>query len=119
MMALLVIAVTNIAMNIILIPRYSYMGTAYTSLITEFLVVIVTGLLVYKHIGYIPSFEHAGRIMFSGTLMAIAFLVLPQDSFFITGLLASTVYIVSLAAVRAVNLKEVRSVFVSSEPVTR
>jgi lipid-A-disaccharide synthase-like uncharacterized protein len=104
-------------MNIILIPEYSYLGTAYTSLVTELLVVIVTGVLVYKHINYVPSFEHSGRITISGGLMAIAFLLLPRDSFFIAGAVASLVYVASLTLLRAVNLREVRSVFTSSEPV--
>jgi O-antigen/teichoic acid export membrane protein len=117
MTALFLIACTNIVMNIILIPRYSYLGTAYTSLVTELLVVIVTGALVYKHIGYVPSFEHFGRIMFSGALMIAAFMFLPKDSFFVTGFIASVTYVATLACVKAINLREVKSIFASSEPV--
>jgi hypothetical protein len=79
--------------------------------------VIVTGALVYKHIGYVPSFEHFGRIMFSGALMIAAFMFLPKDSFFVTGFIASVTYVATLACVKAINLREVKSIFASSEPV--
>jgi O-antigen/teichoic acid export membrane protein len=114
MKALLVIAVLNIAANILVIPQFSYMGAAYTSLFTELCVAITTGILVWRHIQYVPSFEHAGRIFLAGGAMAFVLVVLEQESFIVAGAAASVTYVLALAALRAINLKEVRALFFAS-----
>lgn len=44
----------NILANIIVIPRYSYMGASYVTVATELLVVIWAGIIVYRRIGLRP-----------------------------------------------------------------
>ncbi|HLZ87913.1 MAG TPA: flippase [Puia sp.] len=41
--------ILSVVCNLILIPRFSYMGTAYTTLLTEGLVTIVTGWYALRH----------------------------------------------------------------------
>jgi O-antigen/teichoic acid export membrane protein len=41
-------AVFNVSLNLVLIPRFSYLGAAITSSLTEFLVVALTGWLCWK-----------------------------------------------------------------------
>ncbi len=119
MLALLCIALVNVAVNVIIIPLYSYMGAAYTSLLTEFLVAIVSGILVYRHIHYVPSFEHAGRIFLAGAIMGIILYILSPMPFFISGALASIAYVLALALFKAVSLREIRSILFSrTAPIT-
>lgn len=119
MIALLCIAVVNVSVNMIVIPKYSYMGAAYVSLLTEFLVAVVSGTLVYRHIRYIPSFEHIGRILVAGLIMGGILYLFSSSSFFIAGLLASVMYVFALALFRAVSLREIRSILFSrTAPVT-
>jgi O-antigen/teichoic acid export membrane protein len=54
MQTLIYAAVFNIALNLFLIPRYSYMGSAFVSLATEAFVVLLTGFLVARYIKYCP-----------------------------------------------------------------
>lgn len=44
----------NILANLIIIPRYSYMGASYVTVATELLVVIWAGIIVYRQIGLRP-----------------------------------------------------------------
>ena len=113
MVALLCIATLNIVVNVIVIPLYSYMGAAYTSLLTEFFVALVSGILVYRHIQYIPSFEHIGRIFLSGLIMAGTLYLLRGQPFWLSGFVASVIYVLSLALFRAVSLREIRSLLFS------
>lgn len=119
MVALLCIASVNIIVNVIIIPKYSYMGAAYTSLLTELLVALVSGILVYRHIRYIPSFEHAGRIFLAGMIMAFTLYLLSANSFILAGVAASVVYVLALALFNAVSLREIRSILFSrTAPIT-
>lgn len=119
MIALLCIALVNVAVNVVVIPLYSYMGAAYTSLLTEFLVALISGILVYRHIHYIPSFEHAGRIMLAGLIMGGVLYMLSSSPFFLSGFVACVVYVLALAVFKAVSLREIRSILFSrSTPIT-
>jgi O-antigen/teichoic acid export membrane protein len=113
MVALFCIACTNIVINTYVIPKYSYIGAAYTSLFTELLVAIAGGILVYKHIGYVPSFEHIGRIFLSGAIMASSLYFLIGAPFLLAGIVSGGVYVLSLAAFRAVSLREMKSLLFS------
>lgn len=43
-----IVALTNIVGNIILIPLYSFIGSAYATLISQILLVVLTGYTAYK-----------------------------------------------------------------------
>jgi O-antigen/teichoic acid export membrane protein len=112
-------AVVNIALNILLIPTYSYVGAAIASTVTETLIVILTGIAVHKTIGYTIQPDRFGRILFSGILMALVILLLsPYTTFFITLLLAILVYAMSIIFTKAVEKHEWQELFIkkSSSP---
>jgi len=115
MQTLVVVAVLNISLNLFLIPRYSYMGSAVTALFTEALVVFLTSILVYRIIRYRPSFDGTGRIFLSGGAMATALFFLEPYSFFVTGFLGITTYGLMLWLTRAVSPDEIASIFQKGE----
>ena len=47
----------NIIINLIFIPRYRYVGAAWTTTATEFLVTMAMIILIYKTIHYLPKFR--------------------------------------------------------------
>lgn len=105
-------AVANLSLNFFLIPQFSYMGAAISSLLTEFLVVILTGWFVYRTIGYTISFQKLPRIILSGGIMAISiFLLSPFVHFFITLLVAIGIYGVSIVITQVVEKKEIKELF--------
>ncbi len=111
MQTLIFAALFNIALNFFLIPRYSYIGSATTALLTEGLVVLLTGALVYKHIHYTPSFRDVKRILFSGAVMAVILFLLEPYSFLLSGLLSMGTYIGMLWLTKAINPDEIASIF--------
>ncbi len=111
MQTLIYAAIFNIALNLFLIPRYSYMGSAYVSLATEAFVVLLTGFLVHRYIKYRPSFENVKRILFSGAVMALALFLLEPYSFFLSGVVGVLVYGALLWATRAISPDEITSLF--------
>lgn len=118
MQTLLLAAVFNISLNLYLIPKYSYIGSAITALSTEALVVFLTGMLVYRYIHYVPSFEHIKRILASGAVMAGALFALESYSFFISGIVAVATYLGMLWLTRAVNAQEIASIFQKDQKFT-
>ena len=66
MKALFFVAVFNVLTNLVLIRAFSYQGAAYTSLMTEFLVVMVTATIARRHLKYRPSFHKIGRVVHGG-----------------------------------------------------
>lgn len=111
MQALALVACFNIAINIFLITRYSYSGAAAASVATEMLVVLFLAFLAKKHIHYVPSLSHTGRILFSGVAMAIALFFLEPHSFLIAGVGGVGVYLGMLWLVKAISPDEIATLF--------
>jgi len=52
-------AVLNIFTNLLVIPRYSYIGASYTTLMTEVLVTVMMFSVFYKKTGFSPDIKRA------------------------------------------------------------
>lgn len=111
MQTLIFVALFNIILNIFLIPRYSYIGSAITALSTEALVVLLTGILVYRHIRYIPTFEKVKQIVLSGMAMAIVLFFLEPYSFIFSGIVSMGTYGLMLWLTHAISADEIASIF--------
>ena len=111
MKALFFVAVFNVLTNLVLIRAFSYQGAAYTSLMTEFLVVMVTATIARRHLKYRPSFHKIGRVVLSGIIMSLFLSQFAHFSFILSGLLGMAVYIGSLWAFRAVTTSELAGLF--------
>lgn len=111
MQVLVFVAIFNIGLNLFLIPRYSYVGSAFTALMTEGLVVLLTGILVYRYVHYVPSFENIKRILFSGAVMGGVLYFLAPYSFLLSGVAGAGAYLLMLWLTRAISPDEVASLF--------
>ncbi|QQS61788.1 MAG: flippase [Candidatus Moraniibacteriota bacterium] len=111
-------ALGNLALNVILIPKYSFLGAAMTSVITEFCVTLLTGWAVKRKIGYFLATKRIERILISGGFMALAiFLCAEHFHFFVTLGIAMFVYGVSIFLTRAVTREELQQFFPNRFPV--
>ena len=115
MQTLFFVAIFNLLLNAFLIPRFSYMGAAYASLLTEMFVVILTSFLVRKYIQYTPSLESLGKIFLSGTVMAIVLFFFSPFSFFFAGIGGVASYLFTLWLTRAISPEEVVGLFQKEE----
>lgn len=111
MQTLIFAALFNITLNLLLIPRYSYLGSASTALLTEALVVVLTGLLAARLIRYTPSFNQIPRVLLSGLVMGGALFLLEPYSFLVAGLVSMAVYVGMLWLTKAINAEEITSLF--------
>lgn len=116
---LLFCAVFNVSLNLILIPRYSYIGAAITSSLTEGFVVLLSCFIAWKHLKYFPSFAKILPILVSGAGMALVFFYFQNLNFLLLVSAGVFAYILLLWLFRAVSFEELESLISkkSGEPV--
>jgi len=64
-------AIFGIATNLLLIPGYSYIGTALSSLFTEFFVTALMFAAIFKTVRWFPSLKLLPKIFFASFLMCL------------------------------------------------
>ncbi len=99
----------NIITNLILIPGMSYEGAAVATLITEGTALFLSLAVIYRHVGYIPSFGTAARMAPPLVAASAAAVLLTPNSipaqiaFVVPGLAAA--YFFS----RAISISDIRA----------
>ena len=111
MKTLLVVAIINIVANLILIPKFSYIGAAWTSLGTECLVAVLTGFLTYRLLRYKPSFRKIGRVIISSIIMTAVLMLTRALPFVVSGFVSVLAYMVTLWLLQAVSSSEIAGLF--------
>lgn len=102
-------AVVSIGLNYALIPRFSYIGASYAVVITEFLICILTYILVYRSAKLRPRFTVALKSLFSGAIMAGVLTLLHTENVIINIVVGGLVYGVVLFATRALLIKDIKT----------
>lgn len=113
MFLLIGVAAANITMNLALIEVLAYRGAAIASAVTELLVVVVSGFLVARTLGFFPWPDRLLSILVSAGAMGGAFVLLTPGPFLLAGGLATAVYALSLWVFKAITPEEIASVFSS------
>lgn len=111
MQALIVAALFNITLNFLLIERYTYIGSAVASVLTESLVVLLAGALTWRLVRYHPRDVGFGRIFVSGALMAAVLFLFHGTPFLVSVLAAVCSYGGALYITRAVSRSEITALF--------
>lgn len=106
---LLACAIFNVSLNLILIPRFSYIGAAVTSSLTEGLVVLLSCFVAWKYLKYFPSLVKFFPILVSGAGMAAIFFFFGGMNFFLLAVMGVITYALLLWLFRVVSVGEVRS----------
>lgn len=101
-------AVLNIFTNLLVIPRYSYIGTSFTTLMTETVVTIMMFLVLYRKTGFIPKIKKISKILISGLAMAAVIYQFREFNILIPFLSGLIVYSALLYATGGVVKEEIR-----------
>lgn len=109
--ALTAVAIINVSLNLILIREFSYFGAAISSAVTEMLVVILSGGIVYRSLGFFPVPDRLPRILLSASAMTVVLYFSQALPFVLTIFLAMISYAFLLWITRAVTSREIMSVF--------
>lgn len=113
--ALLICAVVNVSGNLFFIPQFpnnAYLVPAVISVITEILVVLLTGYFIWKKLKFFPKLEKFFPILLAGILMGIPIYFLKNLNFFLLLLIGMAVYGICLLALKIISREELSALFV-------
>ena len=97
----------NIITNLIFIPKYSYLGAAFTTVLTEFLVTVLMLILVYRTISYFPSFKTGPKSIFASLLMGGFIYYFQQGSLFLVIGASILIYLVILYFIKGIAKEDI------------
>jgi O-antigen/teichoic acid export membrane protein len=100
----------NLALNLILIPRYSYNAAATVTLISEFLQTAILLVVVMNMHQFGWRFSFILRIILAGLVMLAAVTLTPTNNVLIIIPLASAVYLSAIVLLRAFDLQTVQEI---------
>jgi len=116
MIILAIAAVVNISLNLIFIPKFSYMAAAYVSLITEIVVVSLGLYLSVRKAKFIPVPERIFSILLAGSMMGLFLylfrgytLISPEINFVFLSVGSAGIYFFFLWVFRAIKTEEIKS----------
>ncbi|MDD5083857.1 MAG: flippase [Candidatus Moranbacteria bacterium] len=115
MNAFILAAIINISLNLLLIPRYSYTGAAFTSVLTEMVVVACSFLIVYRHTHYRPTITNLWSIALSGALMGLYLWFFSSLHLALLILGSIAIYLSSLWMTDAIEKEEILQVLAGSK----
>jgi len=113
--ALLFCASFNLLVNIIFIPRYSYLATSYASVATEMLVIILGAWILYKKIHFVPSFEGLVPIILSSGLLALFLWLFSALPFFVLVIASPLVYFAGILIFKGISKDELTMLFLKKD----
>ncbi len=108
--ALLVCAIFSVTSNLYFIPLFpnnAYLVPAIVSVITEVLVVILTGYFIWKKLHFFPRVEKFPQILLAGFLMGAVIYFFQEFNFFVLVLLGIVVYSSALLLFKIISRKEI------------
>jgi len=97
----------NIVTNLIFIPKYQYLGAAWTTTATELLVTILMFVLVYKTIHYFPKIN-IWKPLIAGGIMAGFLYLLNGYNIFLLAVGGLIVYLGTLLVIRGIKKEEIQ-----------
>jgi len=101
-------AIVNLAANLIFIPKYSYYGAAWTTVLTELIVTALMLVVLYKTLKRLPYFHSLIKYCLAGLAMILMFYFLPEWNLFILIILTSSAYFISLWLIHGIPVKRIR-----------
>jgi O-antigen/teichoic acid export membrane protein len=98
----------NLALNVALIPRYSYNAAAVIATSSQALTLIAAVYLVHRYTGFVPSYRVIARAVVAGAVVAGALVVLPAPLLvsLVAGTLLYGVLLLVMRVDRELELRE-------------
>lgn len=103
-------ALINTILNLLLISRYSYIGAAYATLITEGFVFVSHFIFIWKRWVCPPFLKFAPKILITNLTMAAIILLLKQNHLIIIGVAAILINILMITLTRYFSNREIKEV---------
>lgn len=103
-------AIGNVILNILLIPKFSYIGASIVTVFTEFAAFIL-GLKVVANMGYGPSkkeFSYIIKSGFASLIMSIPLLYMRYLNLFLLILLAAIIYFIVIYIIKVFDKDDIK-----------
>ena len=113
MLPTILIAIFNVILNFILIPRYSYLGAAVATLVTEVLILIAYSKLTNRSMSLPIGFNAFVRLLGAGVVMAFftVLMIKGNINMFVIMLVSVIIYFILAFAFRGVSIDMVKDLF--------
>lgn len=93
-------AILNVFLNFIFIPKYSYLGAAWTTFLTEILVTIMLFSILYRKTSLRADFGVLPKVLAAGAVMGAVVFQLKESLFLIPPLAGGAAYLLILFALK-------------------
>jgi O-antigen/teichoic acid export membrane protein len=104
--------VINVGVNLIVIPRYGYLGASWAVVVTEAALVLVGWIVLRAQLGTIPLFANSWKAIVAGVVMGLFIYVAnPHGSrvlLFVVVVASAVIYGGTLLALRVADREEMR-----------
>jgi len=108
--ALLACAIFSVLGNLFFIPRFpdnAYLVPAIIAVLTEILVVTLTGYFIWKKLNFFPRVEKLFQILLAGSFMGVVIYFFKDLNFFILILIGMLIYTTGLLVFKIISRKEI------------
>lgn len=97
----------NITLNLVLIPKYSFYGSSFATVVTEVVQVIAALLVLSLVFKYTPSLKSIMRPFFAGALSLLVLLLPPQIDSFVKITMATTIFLGCLFLMKELSKEDI------------
>jgi len=94
-----------------LIPRYSYYGAAYMTIVAEFIITISAFVIIKRTSNFLPSLKIFKSVILSSLLMGFVLFIFNQANLFLLIFLAIIVYASALYLSGGIDKKMIKDIF--------
>ena len=108
--SMMLCATANILLNLVLIPKMSYIGASLTTVFTNIMAFFILYHFVSKYLYDLPIVRTIFRPTISGIIMAISIYLMNNMGLFSTIFVATTIYFIMLLLFRVVSKDELELV---------
>lgn len=92
----LISVVVNVVLNLWLIPKYSYFAAAWITVLTEFIVTILSGWFVWRFVSILPNLKIGMKSIVATLVMGIFLWFFNELNFIVLVMIGSMVYFIVL-----------------------
>ncbi len=103
--------VFNLALNLILIPRFLHVGAAIVTSLTELLLTVISIACVPKHLLPLRSLRVGIKALFASLVMAVTMIFLLTYNIIIVIMIATPVYLVTATLLRTIPREDLQALY--------
>jgi len=111
----LFLVIFNVGLNLILIPRYSYIGAAAATVLTEILVVFLYWRLMHRFADLKIHWQILPKVLFSAIILGLVLFLAKNLSLWILLPLAIIVYFTALWLVKGISKEMILTIVKKSK----